>query len=232
MANIFSLRGSDFACIHLPSVTRLRPPIPQKDFPQLWKTCGFSDRYRPSPSMNLWRQVLDRLEQVVERTEYDTWFAPTRFLARKGDTVDIGVPSQRFIEEVRDRYGPRIRFILDEISPERVNLHFVADASDPMSAPAPPTTTDFAQPVFNPRYRFGSFVVGNSNQLAYAASKSISENPSGSFNPLFIYGGAGLGKTHLIQPNGHPPPHAHPPLKVVYISTTPSFTVTTTSTRS
>ena len=182
--------------------------------------------------MNLWRQVLDRLEQVVERTEYDTWFAPTRFLARKGDTVDIGVPSQRFIEEVRDRYGPRIRSILDEISPERVNLHFVADASDPMGAPAPPpTTTDFAQPVFNPRYRFGSFVVGNSNQLAYAASKSISENPSGSFNPLFIYGGAGLGKTHLIQAIGQQLRDANPRMKVVYMSADSFVTELITSIR-
>ena len=169
--------------------------------------------------MNLWRQVLDRLEQVVEKTEYDTWFAPTRFLARKGDTVDIGVPSQRYIEEVRERYGAQIRSILDEITLERVNLHFVADASDPMSAPAPPPpTTDFAPPVFNPRYRFDTFVVGNSNQLAYAASKSISENPSTSFNPLFIYGGAGLGKTHLIQAIGQQIRGANPRMKVVYMS--------------
>src|SRR5437660_4465432 len=67
-----------FACITPPNPTRLPPPIQCKDFPQLWKTCGLSDRYRLPPSMNLWRQVLDRLEQVVEKTEYDTWFAPTR----------------------------------------------------------------------------------------------------------------------------------------------------------
>jgi chromosomal replication initiator protein len=169
--------------------------------------------------MNLWRQVLDRLEQVVERTEYDTWFAPTRFLARKADTVDVGVPSQLFIEEIRDRYGPRIRSVLDEISPERVNLRFIADAVDPMSAPPPPSpTTDFSAPLFNPRYRFDSFVVGNSNQLAYAASKSITETRSGSYNPLFIYGGAGLGKTHLIQAIGQQLRNANPGMKVVYMS--------------
>jgi chromosomal replication initiator protein len=182
--------------------------------------------------MNLWRQVLDRLEQVVEKTEYDTWFAPTRFLARKGDTVDIGVPSQRYIEEVRERYGAQIRSILDEITLERVNLHFVADASDPMSAPAPPLpTTDFAPPVFNPRYRFDTFVVGNSNQLAYAASKSISENPSASFNPLFIYGGAGLGKTHLIQAIGQQIRGANPRMKVVYMSADSFVTELITSIR-
>jgi chromosomal replication initiator protein len=173
------------------------------------------------------------LQQVVERTEYETWFAPTRFLARKGDMVDVGVPSQRFIEEVRERYGPQIRSILDDISPERVNLHFVADAAEPMSATAapPPPTADFPLPIFNPRYRFNSFVVGSSNQLAYAASKAISENPSGSFNPLFIYGGAGLGKTHLIQAIGQQIHHANPRMKVVYMSADSFVTELITSIR-
>jgi chromosomal replication initiator protein len=183
--------------------------------------------------MNVWRQVLDRLEQVVDRTEYDTWFAPTRFLARKGETVDVGVPSQRFIEEVRERYGPQIRSILDEISPERVHLHFVADANEPMnSTPFPPApTTDFAPPVFSPRYRFDTFVVGSSNQLAYAASKSIADNLSGSFNPLFIYGGAGLGKTHLIQAIGQQLREVSPRLKVVYMSADSFVTELITSIR-
>jgi len=74
------------------------------------------------------------------------------------------------------------------------------------------------QSLFNPRYRFDTFVVGNSNQLAYAASLSIAENPSGSFNPLFIYGGAGLGKTHQIQAVGQQIRERNPEKKVVYIS--------------
>jgi chromosomal replication initiator protein len=172
--------------------------------------------------MNVWRQILDRLEQVVDRTEYEAWLAPTRFLAQKGDTLDIGVPSQRAIEEIRERYGQRIRSLLDELSPERLKIQFVPDSAesfDPMSAPAPPAlTTDFVAPVFNRSYRFDTFVVGSSNQLAYAASKSIAENPSGSFNPLFIYGGAGLGKTHLIQAIGQAILERDPKLKVVYMS--------------
>src|SRR6202171_4799595 len=151
--------------------------------------------------MNVWRQVLDRLEQVIDRTEYETWFAPTRFLARKGETVDVGVPSQRFIEEVRERYAPQIRSILDEISPERVTLHFVADATEPMNASSvsfsssPPASTDFAPPLFSPRYRFDTFVVGSSNQLAYAASKSIPDNLSGSVVPPILLRGGGRGGT-------------------------------------
>ncbi len=172
--------------------------------------------------MNVWRQVLDRLEQVVEKTEYDTWFAPTRFLARKGDTVDVGVPSQQFIEEIRERYGAQIRLILDNVSHGRINLQFIADAdSEPdgtlFSPPAPPPS-DFSPPRFGTRYRFDTFVVGSSNQLAHAASKASAENPGGAYNPLFIYGGAGLGKTHLIQAIGQELLESNPALKVVYMS--------------
>src|SRR6266566_4517927 len=69
-----------------------------------------------SASMNIWKQVLDRLEQDIDRGEYVTWFAPTRFLAQKGDTVDVSVPSQRFVEAIRERYGQQIRGILNEVS--------------------------------------------------------------------------------------------------------------------
>lgn len=171
--------------------------------------------------MNVWKQVLDRLEQTVDRTDYVTWFAPTRFLAQKGDTVDVGVPSERFVDEIRERYGQQIRAILTDISPERIQVHFVV--SNPMSLdelPVPATAPREELPVaiFNPRYRFSTFVVGSSNQLAYAASLSIAENPSGSFNPLFIYGGAGLGKTHLIQAIGQQIRQKTPGTKVVYMS--------------
>src|SRR5436190_13342491 len=150
--------------------------------------------------MNLWKQVLDRLEQVVDRTDYETWFAPTRFVSQKGDTIDVVVPSQRFVDEIRERYASQLRSILDEVAGEKLNLHLAIDSDDIGFDVAPPSpSADLTLGTFNPRYRFSTFVVGSSNQLAYAASLSIAENPSGSFNPLFIYGGAGLGKTHLIQ---------------------------------
>jgi chromosomal replication initiator protein len=169
--------------------------------------------------MNIWNQVLSRLGQLIDRTEYESWFAPTRFVAQKGDTVDISVPSQRFVDELRERFGSQIRSALSEISTDRIQVHFLVDNSlgDDFPNPAP-TRDDLPAAVFNPRYRFGTFVVGNSNQLAYAASLSIAENPSGSFNPLFIYGGAGLGKTHLIQALGQHLREANPRMKVVYLS--------------
>src|SRR6185503_1312614 len=168
--------------------------------------------------MNIWKQVLDRLEQFIDRTEYVTWFAPTRFLAQKGDTIDVSVPSQRFVDAIRDRYGSQIRSILDEWSPNgsALQIRFVPDAEAPPEQLAPPPTADYPQSILNPRYRFDTFVVGKSNELAFAASKSIAENPSGSFNPLFIYGGAGLGKTHLIQAIGQQLTTSRPRLKIGY----------------
>jgi chromosomal replication initiator protein len=173
--------------------------------------------------MNVWKQVLSRVEQVVDRTDYDNWFATTRFVAQKGDTLDIAVPTQRHIDEIRERYGTQIRSALNEISPERLQIHFVVEGNglDDISSsmtPPPPREDQIPIAIFNPRYKFEAFVMGKSNELAYAAAKSIAENPSGSFNPLFIYGGAGLGKTHLIQAIGQHVRDSNPRMKVVYMS--------------
>ena len=171
--------------------------------------------------MNTWSQVLARIEQVVERSDYENWLARTRFVSQKGDTLDVAVPSQRFVDEIRERFGSQIRGLLNELSPEHLQVHFVVDTSrggDDLVVPIAPPKDELPSATFNPRYRFETFVVGNSNQLAYAASKSIAENPSGSFNPLFIYGGAGLGKTHLIQAIGHQLSEGRPGMKVVYMS--------------
>src|SRR5438445_6233436 len=126
-----------------------------------------------SATMNLWKQVLDRLEQTIDRTQFETWFVPTRFLAQKGDTIDVSVPSQRFVSEIRQNYAQQIRSILDEMSTDHLNLHLVADTegSSEINIPLGPPPTDLPLSIFNPRYRFETFVVGKSNELAFAASK-------------------------------------------------------------
>ena len=183
--------------------------------------------------MNRWNQVLNRLEQQVEKTEYEAWLGPTHLIAQKGETLEIGVPSQRFVDEIRERFGQQIRSILSDISAERLHIHFIVDGTGLDEVPLPPTPArdDIPTAIFNPRYRFETFVVGSSNQLAYAASLSISENPSGSFNPLFIYGGAGLGKTHLIQAIGQQITVQNPRMKVVYMSADSFVTELITSIR-
>ncbi|MFN2239367.1 MAG: chromosomal replication initiator protein DnaA [Thermoanaerobaculia bacterium] len=187
--------------------------------------------------MNLWNQVLGKLESRIEPNEYKTWFAPTSLLAEKGETLDVRVPDDRFVDEISARYGRAIRSILSELSSERTKVHFVADAMRPSpereaaQAAARPQQPEIPHSTFNPRYRFTTFVVGSSNQLAYAASLSIAENPSGSFNPLFIYGGAGLGKTHLIQAIGQQIRTDHPEMRVVYMSADSFVTELITSIR-
>ena len=184
--------------------------------------------------MNLWKQVLDRLEQTIDRAQFDAWFAPTRFLAQKGDTIDVSVPSQRFVSEIRQNYAQQIRAILDEMSTDHLNLHLVADTegNSEMNIPlGPPPSAELPLSIFNPRYRFETFVVGKSNELAFAASKSIAENPAGSFNPLFIYGGAGLGKTHLIQAIGQQLRDSTAGSKVAYMSADSFVTELITSIR-
>ena len=172
--------------------------------------------------MNIWKQVLTRVEQTTDRAEYLSWFAPTRFVAQRGEVLEVSVPSQRFVDEIRERYGRQIRSILNDLLADRVDIQFVIDPTleidDVPLAAAPPPRDDLPAAIFNPRYKFETFVVGSSNQLAYAASKSIAENPSGSFNPLFIYGGAGLGKTHMIQAIGQQIKNDRPRMKVVYMS--------------
>jgi chromosomal replication initiator protein len=184
--------------------------------------------------MNLWNEVLLRLEQTVDRSEYETWFAPTTFLAARGDTIEVRVPDERFVDAISDRYSGQIRSILAQLSSERTRIHFVADASAHQQMPqggALPPPPEPPTALFNPRYRFNTFVVGNSNQLAYAASLSIAEKPSGSFNPLFIYGGAGLGKTHLIQAIGQQLRDSTAGSKVAYMSADSFVTELITSIR-
>jgi chromosomal replication initiator protein len=175
--------------------------------------------------MNLWDQVLRQLQAEIPGAEYDAWLRDTELLAQKGEKLEVRVPTDRTAVEISNRFGPRIREILDEIASKRTSASFVADASsqpafppERSQSPSPSPDTDFIPSVFNPRYKFETFVQGPSNQLAYAASLSVAETPSGSFNPLFIYGGAGLGKTHLIQAIGHQIRERRPSMKVVYMS--------------
>src|SRR5437763_1434904 len=117
--------------------------------------------------MNLWKQVLDRLEQTIDRTQFETWFAPTRFLAQKGDTIDVGVPSQRFVSEIRQNYAQQIRSILDEMSTDHLNLHLVADTElgGELNVPVGPPPTAAEEPVagVNARYHTQKHIVFTSD---------------------------------------------------------------------
>ena len=178
-------------------------------------------------SGNIWEQVLTRIETKVNRHSYYTWFRPTSFVADRGMKLHIRVPNPLFSDWLNKHYASAIREALAEVHRQGCEVLFITDdAVLPDEAPALETQPDPAavpEPAsdtggLGPRYSFDTFIVGPSNQFAHAASRAVAEAPSRSYNPLFIYGGVGLGKTHLMHAIGHYVLNHLRNLKLTYIS--------------
>src|SRR5260221_5053544 len=152
-------------------------------------------------SVNLWDEVLAKVEGKVNRHSFATWFPPTNYLALQGSSLLIGVPNAQFKDWLTKNYQGVLTEALVDLGHKEVQVVFeeAADAAEP-AAPAAPEREVSS---LNPKYTFDSFVVGSSNQFAHAAARAVAEIPSKSYNPLFIYGGVGLGKTHLMHAIGH-----------------------------
>jgi chromosomal replication initiator protein len=154
----------------------------------------------------------------------DSWVRPCRLLSIEGDHLRIGAVNrfardwlaQHHLDAIQsaaqDCIGghPRVTIVVDETQPP--------PADPPMNAPAAPVVTAGRSEGLNPRYTFDTFVVGSSNQFAQAACQAVAELPSRAYNPLFIYGGVGLGKTHLLHAVGHQSLRLFPGMAVVYLS--------------
>ncbi|MCY4659752.1 MAG: chromosomal replication initiator protein DnaA [Acidobacteria bacterium] len=180
---------------------------------------------------NVWTQVLSRIETKVDQRTFRTWFQPTALIADQGQKVTIRVPSVLCRDWLAKHYASVISEAAGEVERGGLQIAFVID--DPEGPPAPPEAAAPDAPVpaspapdapaapaggLNPRYTFSSFVVGPSNQFAHAASVAVAEAPSRSYNPLFLYGGVGLGKTHLMHAIGQYLLERMPRLKLTYIS--------------
>jgi len=180
---------------------------------------------------NLWNRILERIETKVNRHCFNTWFKPTLFFGQQGDTVTVAVPNALFKDWLAKHYSGIIGEAISELGAPDVTVEFVADPTADVTAgiPGPEASAEAAsEPAeglfapgrgLNPRYTFETFVVGPSNQFAEAASRAVAEAPSRSYNPLFIYGGVGLGKTHLMHAIGHYVLKHSPDLTLTYIST-------------
>ncbi|HSL22626.1 MAG TPA: chromosomal replication initiator protein DnaA [Vicinamibacterales bacterium] len=178
---------------------------------------------------NIWEQVLTCIENKVNRHSFLTWFKPTAFLADGEATITVGVPNPLFRDWLPKHYAAVIDEALAEVGRKDTDVRFVVDNGTALTAPAPPAEdAPPAPPVdqppitspggLNPRYAFDTFIVGPSNQFAHAACRAVAEAPSRSYNPLFIYGGVGLGKTHLMHAIGHYVLTNARGLKLTYIS--------------
>jgi chromosomal replication initiator protein len=179
---------------------------------------------------SIWDQVLGRIETKVNRHSFYTWFKPTSFVSDSGQAITVLVPNSLFKDWLTKHYSVVLSEALNEIKRNDTKVLFVSEGAA-LPAPPPEETRTVVEPAeelspgipasaggLNPRYTFDTFIVGPSNQFAHAACRAVAEAPSRSYNPLFIYGGVGLGKTHLMHAVGQYVLQHNPSLKLTYIS--------------
>ena len=158
---------------------------------------------------SLWKRLKKQLEKELEPEEYSTWFQPLKVRSEDPDTLVLVAPNNRFLHTLEASYRPAVDRAIAGLRDASCEVLFSVD-DDKESRPRVPG--------FNPRYIFETFVVGSSNQFAHAASRAVAEAPSRSYNPLFLYGGVGLGKTHLLNAIGHQIRSKSPHLRVMYLA--------------
>jgi chromosomal replication initiator protein len=170
--------------------------------------------------MDTWQKVLDKLEEKVGPQSYNTWFKPTQFIRKDGSALHIRVPNSF----CRDWLNEHIDVVLDAARSAGVGDIRVVYMTEELGArPEIPSqgSLDFESidNTLNSKYTFDTFVVGSSNQFAHAAALAVAERPSKAYNPLFMYGGVGLGKTHLMHAIGQEIKRLNRHLRLTYIST-------------
>jgi chromosomal replication initiator protein len=179
--------------------------------------------------MNVWDRILTRVETKVNKHTFYTWFKPTTFVADTGGALTVRVPDAVFVDWLPKHYSGVIAEATAEVNRAGVSVTFVADVpgDSPLITLGPeesafeavtPQVDAPPGPAAEPRYTFDTFIVGSSNQFAHAACRAVAEAPSRSYNPSFIYGGVGLGKTHLMHAVGQYVLKYNRGMKLTYIS--------------
>lgn len=180
----------------------------------------------------VWDDTLDVIRQELNTPTFKTWFEHTAPLGIIDDTFIVSVQNDFARDWLESRYAGLLVSALTQVTGHPLSVSFRVSGDAP-AVPEPPETVaipDLEQAEqrrvqeasagdFNPKYTFDSFVMGSSNRFAYAAALAVAETPGGAYNPLFIYGGVGLGKTHLLQAIGHYVHTSFPHLRVKYVST-------------
>ena len=176
---------------------------------------------------DLWLRCLERIREETENQSFQTWFEPARPVDVTDGSFKLEVPNRFFADWLEEHYITLIRSALEEsagrpLEPVFQVAHRRPDEYEPVSAvrpqPAPVAKPSFDDCQLNPRYTFSTFVVGKGNQFAQAAAMAVAEAPGTTYNPLFIYGGVGLGKTHIMQAIGHYIRDHRPDVSVYYVS--------------
>ena len=181
-------------------------------------------------SAQIWAKIQDSLQKDLSGPAYDRWIQPIEPLEFEENLLVLGIPDEFFKNWVVDHYGSMILACLNDalgVPGGLLDFRIHASAVQQPSTQDSPSAPTFSRPtapiipnesVLNSKYTFESFVVGPSNRFAHAASMAVAEAPAKSYNPLFIYGPVGLGKTHLMQAVGHEMMRLNPKAKVLYMT--------------
>ncbi len=180
----------------------------------------------------LWKKTLDIIETKISKPSFETWLKSTQVISLEQNDLTIIAPNEFARDWLESRYSSLIQDTLYEVIGEKLNIKFIIPASNsdfdemlaepsiPKKVNSSSNIEDESQPksILNPKYVFDTFVIGSGNRFAHAASLAVAEAPAKAYNPLFIYGGVGLGKTHLMHGIGHYVIEHNPKAKVLYIS--------------
>jgi len=170
----------------------------------------------------LWLQALERLRPEIGDENADLWLKPVEAATLDGGVLTLKVPNKFFSDGIKERYQKRLIAVFRDLAGSEIGLDFriekdltrVLPSSDPVPEASP--QSDFALTDLNPRYTFENFVIGESNRLSRATAESIAKNPGTQYNPYVIYGGVGLGKTHIMHAIGNAIRRQHPKARVLY----------------
>jgi chromosomal replication initiator protein len=173
---------------------------------------------------NCWLQLLQDIKKKVDQASFETWFEPTLYIGQEKDVLYIKVPNAYFRDWLSFHYSGLINESAQSIFGKNFEIKYIFDETpSPFIRRSPEERRAqhgaLLNPNLNPNYIFENFVVGSCNQFAHAASMAVAKNPAKSYNPLYIYGGAGLGKTHLMNAIGHFTLNKHHRLKILYVTT-------------
>src|SRR5688572_23749574 len=180
----------------------------------VWKSLPLSYSWS-SFQMDTWQKVLHKVEEKVGPQHFNTWFKPTQLLYHEGNALYVRVPNKFIQEWLYERMDIVVQAAEDAGFGE-ITVVYLIEKGDPPEQ----RNLDFesVENTLNPAYTFDSFVIGGSNQFAHAAARAVAENPAKAYNPLFLYGGVGLGKTHLMHAIGHEIKRRNRSLRLTYIS--------------
>jgi chromosomal replication initiator protein len=177
---------------------------------------------------DLWSRVLQEIEKKISKPSFETWLKSTKAYSLKDDKLTIVAPNEFARDWLESKYSGLIMDTVLEITGAELIIKFILPQNHieeiAMNIPSVKEKVKFDEPIefgqsmLNPKYTFDTFVIGSGNRFAHAASLAVAEAPAKAYNPLFIYGGVGLGKTHLMHAIGHYVLEHNPNAKVVYLS--------------